>query len=200
MMRKLPPEIRLIRVQAKGIPTIADGRIFFFRPWVIDDRLTPPMTLPGLTFNEEPCVEHIASNDMPSHCPTCGEPLDYQVVSHSWEWMTGCFYCPKHRLEVWIDYYPKNNVGTTQDRLNAWVLKVDGENIAMKEVSAVRNAFIANEAEIQSDLSKRKERAPLLLTFTPDGFKEIPLTVPRLIVTSWWKQLTNRVMSRQASN
>ena len=175
----VPERTWLVRVRVEGIPTIADGRIFFFDSRELDDKWRPPMEMPRTSVEGVSSIEHVACPDMPTHCAHCGGIFEYEVLNHSFDWMTGIFACPDHPNEVWVDIYPKRNArDTRQDRFNAWaphyarqagLIPVDAEQV-------LRYRVIDHEIEdeIQNQLDRQRLEAPLLFTFTPDGLVPIP--------------------------
>jgi len=197
-MRKLnlSPSIRYVRARAEGIPTIENGRVFFFDTRAIEDAKgedwKPPMEMPGLTLKGMPCIEHWASSHMPTHCQHCDKLLEYSVPSHNWYWMTGVFACPDHPHEVWVDTYPKRGGDTSQDLFNAWPQYADrAKKIPMaSKHQLLRYEVIVNEDEMLNLEEKGRCEAPLLFTLTQDGLVRIPFSL-KTSVAQWWQRLVS---------
>ena len=196
---KLAPSIRYVRARAEGIPTIENGRIFFFDTRVIEEaeegEWKPPMEMPAMTLHDKPCIEHWASAHMPMQCQHCNKLMEYSIVSHNWFWMTGIFACPDHPYEVWVDYYPKCTGGDTSwDQRNRYPQYADREKripMASKH-ELLRHQVIQNEDEILSLEERWRRDAPLLFTLTPDGLVPIKVDL-KTRAQQWWQGLVNKV-------
>ena len=172
-----------VRAVVQGVPTIQDGREFLFSPSAIEDGQTfaPPREL-GMSSSGEECIVRVAGVDTPAQCPHCGSVLQYAVAGHTWDWMTGVFYCPNHPLEVWVDYYPKRCSDTSQDSLNAWPQYADrAKKIPMASPQQLlRHQVISNEDEVETELERERRKAPLKYKLTPAGLVPIDTTATGL--------------------
>jgi len=133
------------------------------------------LEMPGLSLDGGDCVERLAGPDMPAQCSHCDKLLEYSVIRHTEGWMWGCYACPEHRHEVWVDIYPKKEPGTSQDTFNMWPQYADrAKRIPMASShQLLRHQFIVNEDEIQDELERKRREAPLLFKLTPNGLEPL---------------------------
>lgn len=101
-----------IKLTARGIPAIHDGREFIIsvdlRRQSIIGRLKPPIYKEGdITFEGRAVSFSPVTPDTSLTCPKCGSLLKPSLLEHDVAWMKRVFYCPCSRYTAYLDFFPK---------------------------------------------------------------------------------------------
>lgn len=168
---KVPLQTVYVRLTAKGIPFIHDGREFVLGVWN-NEPLIGRLKTSGsceITYNGETLLAKPVSDETSLICDKCGSGLKHQLLWHNGSWMSRALYCLCSPRDIWLDVFPKMDPFSC-DTTHSWENGFYGFAVPDKLPEGV---VITNYETPRERFLRLKKSATATYLLTPDGIQNL---------------------------